>query len=216
LGKRLGSNIDERVVAAVVKAAHLDHQQIEDGDIDEAIQSIGEWLQLHHPSMGHPQFKHLAPRERDGRHEPATLEIKSRLAGVTRTTRINDRMLGGSDYVLLKKRIAEIESVLGQGPYQVIRDSHEHEAIDFEAILDRVFEFGSKGVQLQRFKGLGEMNPEQLWETTMDTTKRTMLKVEVTDAVEADATFTVLMGDAVEPRRDFIVSRALDVRNLDV
>jgi len=100
--------------------------------------------------------------------------------------------------------------------YKVSCDKEEKAIFSLKELLRYVQNMGRKGLTIQRYKGLGEMNPEQLWGTTMDPTRRTILKVTLEDAVKADEMFTVLMGDAVQPRREFIQSHAHEVRNLDI
>jgi DNA gyrase subunit B len=101
-------------------------------------------------------------------------------------------------------------------PFTVGENGKSSEVESREELLEMILTAAKKDMSIQRYKGLGEMNPEQLWETTMNPEKRTLLQVHVEDAVETDEIFTVLMGDQVEPRRKFIEDNALDVRNLDV
>lgn len=111
-------------------------------------------------------------------------------------------------YTALEDRLAP--------PFVVGENGSSEQIKTREELLERVLAAAKKDLTIQRYKGLGEMNPEQLWETTMNPEKRTLLQVKIDDAVETDQIFTVLMGDAVEPRRKFIEDNALDVKNLDV
>jgi DNA gyrase subunit B len=105
---------------------------------------------------------------------------------------------------------------LSQPPFVIKEGNSETEVETRDDLLNHILSAAKKDLHIQRYKGLGEMNPEQLWETTMDPEKRTLLQVRIDDAVETDEIFTVLMGDQVEPRRKFIEDNALDVKNLDI
>jgi DNA gyrase subunit B len=114
--------------------------------------------------------------------------------------------------IVLHKAIGTFD----QPPFIAKTESSTATLKDRQALITHIMELGKKDLQIQRYKGLGEMNPEQLWETTMDPEKRTLLQVQIKDAVDTDEIFTVLMGDAVEPRRKFIEDNALEVKNLDI
>ncbi|MGQ9570248.1 MAG: DNA topoisomerase (ATP-hydrolyzing) subunit B [Thermodesulfovibrionales bacterium] len=105
---------------------------------------------------------------------------------------------------------------LGEPPYKVQTKEGPKELSDTSSLLELVFTIAKKGLNIQRYKGLGEMNPQQLWDTTMDPEKRTLLQVNIQDSVQADEVFTILMGDQVEPRREFITTHALEARNIDI
>jgi DNA gyrase subunit B len=132
------------------------------------------------------------------------------------TVSFTTELFKSPDYGTLLE-LAEKLAATAKGPTTIIDESGRETAVKgLDDLLRVALELSRAGAAFQRYKGLGEMNPEQLWETTMNPETRTLLKVTMEDAVGADEMFTVLMGDAVEPRRDFIEKHALDVANLDV
>ncbi|HYI75423.1 MAG TPA: DNA topoisomerase (ATP-hydrolyzing) subunit B [Gaiellaceae bacterium] len=125
-------------------------------------------------------------------------------------------MLASPTYHSVQRAYAKVGDVVGLPPFDVAFGSKSSRAHTFDELRTSSLELAKEGMQISRFKGLGEMNPEQLWETTMDPTKRMLIRVEVEDAAAADRVFSTLMGDQVEPRRAFIEQNAKDVRFLDV
>ncbi len=118
-------------------------------------------------------------------------------------------------YRRARNQLAQVEA-LRVGPFHLDRNGDRETLASLGELVSRVYEVAKKGLNIQRYKGLGEMNPRQLWDTTMDPETRRLLQVTVEDAARADELFTILMGDAVEPRRNFIEANALEARNLDI
>ncbi len=152
---------------------------------------------------------------RDEEHSTHLIRFRSRRDGVDRMVEIDWNLLVSAEYRSMANNPQGLQALACQS--FVLENGSEkshHEALD--EVMEKLYDGAKKGIAVQRYKGLGEMNSEQLWETTMDPEKRTLLQVRIEDAVAADDIFTVLMGDQVEPRREFIVDNALDVKNLDV
>ena len=152
--------------------------------------------------------------EKDEAHGLYELHIRSATRG-KREFVVNHELVSGVEFRSLRILQRDM-AVLMNAPLIVAENGSETKLESKEKLLEFLMESGKKGLVIQRYKGLGEMNPEQLWETTMDPTKRKMLQVRIEDFVAADDIFSVLMGDEVEPRREFIEKNALEVRNLDI
>jgi DNA gyrase subunit B len=128
---------------------------------------------------------------------------------------ISPALLGSAEYRELEAASAALNA-LGTPPFTIRGESEAAEAATWTALYEQTLALSKKGMTIQRYKGLGEMNAEQLWQTTMNPETRTLLKVQVEDALAAERIFTTLMGDQVEPRRQFIETHALEVSNLDI
>jgi len=156
--------------------------------------------------------------ESDPEYDGCKLILDYRMKGQIFTTVLDRDIFKSPRFIEIKDLLNQV-SAMGEAPYTVVTDDEEKgrkELASMTALVEYVTAMGQKGLSIQRYKGLGEMNPEQLWETTMNPDKRTLLQVKLEDFVTADEIFTTLMGDHVEPRKEFIYKNALYVSNLDV
>jgi DNA gyrase subunit B len=152
---------------------------------------------------------------RDEEHNLYGFEVQESNGGKSLRCRVQWDLIGSVEYRNLSQVYQEIQE-MAPPPYILLEKGKQVIVEKIDDLLESVSRLGREGLSIQRYKGLGEMNPEQLWETTMNPEKRTLLKVRVEDAIEADETFSILMGDEVEQRRHFIEENALFVQRLDI
>jgi len=150
--------------------------------------------------------------------DPMELVVRviERRTGSASTYRLGREMFSTPEYRNFVRVHTELKALAGTPPFSVSLGKHQAEALSFEELRKAVMKVAGEGVAISRFKGLGEMNPDQLFDTTMDAERRTLQQVTVDDASAADQIFSMLMGDKVEPRREFIEAHAREVTNLDV
>jgi DNA gyrase subunit B len=204
---------DKRLVDAAIQQGDLDARTLKDHDaVKRLAGEIFARAQKLYPEI---DAREAAEVRRDQEHDTWSLVFRTWVAGAPRETRFDEEYLSGPEWTELLALHGEVAE-LGQGPHVLRLDGVEEEVDDVFEAVDALKRHASQGQSIQRYKGLGEMNPEQLWETTMDPAKRTLLQVRVDDVVEADTIFGVLMGDAVDERRAFIEKHALDAQNLDI
>ena len=203
---------DPRLIDALILATHFQAETLKDAKkMDVESDRLAAYVTRFYPELQDFGIE----IEKDEEHSAHQLVYKTLYGGMTRQTVIDTDLLESPDIHELRRIQGELKAV-GAGPYQAL---HKEKPVSFATLRelkDFILASGREGQYIQRYKGLGEMNPEQLWDTTMNPETRTLLQVRVDDLVEADDIFTVLMGDQVEPRREFIENNALKVRNLDV
>ncbi|GAB4396560.1 MAG: DNA topoisomerase (ATP-hydrolyzing) subunit B [Rhodoferax sp.] len=195
----------------------------------QALRAVADGVTLHLDTLEQAQASAAALQaalpdatvtaEFDVHSDKPQLRIERRLHGNIKSSVLTQDFVHGADYATLAEAAQSLRGLVGPGG-RVVRGEGERQkeckVSDFHAAMAWLIGEAERATSRQRYKGLGEMNPEQLWETTMNPAVRTLLRVQIDDAIEADRVFTMLMGDEVEPRREFIESHALQVGNLDV
>ncbi|NBS55620.1 MAG: DNA topoisomerase (ATP-hydrolyzing) subunit B [Betaproteobacteria bacterium] len=202
--ERVSRWIDRDVLQAMLRGAKVDLSSRESAE-----KSVEELL-VRIPEKGIRISAHL-----DAKTERHQIRVERVRHGNLRSTNIDHEFVVSGDYTQIRSTAEMLRDLIGAGA-TVQRGEKKYAVKDFPEAIQWMFAEVQKSMSMQRYKGLGEMNPGQLWETTMDPTKRRLLKVQIEDGIAANEIFTTLMGDEVEPRRAFIESNALGVRNLDV
>jgi DNA gyrase subunit B len=202
--ERLSRRIDRAVLNALLGGVQIDVSGAEAAQ--ESARKLGAALEGSGMTV-QPQF--------DESTEAHRLIVRRMHHGNLRTSVVDSDFLESGDYAQIRKAAGLLDGLIRVGAV-VQRGEQKSAVTSFPQAIEWLLEEAKRGLSIQRYKGLGEMNPEQLWETTMEPASRRLLRAQIEDAIAADEIFTTLMGDVVEPRRAFIEANALGVRNLDV
>ena len=210
--ERLTRVYPERVLQEMITHETLTTEDLQDKEkVEQWVEALGERLVLDTRTGIRYEFTTADDTERK-----LTLpKVRLLIHGIPYEYSFRHEFFESSSYQAIARLGEKLEGLMEPTAY-VQRGERKQPVDTFAGALDWLMHEGQKGLTIQRYKGLGEMNPEQLWETTMDSETRRMMKVTIEDAIAADQIFTTLMGDEVEPRRDFIQTNALEVNNLDI
>jgi DNA gyrase subunit B len=210
--ERLGHRFDATVLTALLEHAPIDaHHWNDPATMQTWLDGVAKNLAA--SGLGKPRYR-LSLRQADGDH-PAAIEVVREQHGLNHTLLLPQAFFAGSEFRPILNASQQLAGLI-QTDAVVRRGNASRGVLRFADVRSWLLDEAKKGRTIQRFKGLGEMNPEQLWETTVNPETRRMLQVGIEDAIAADQMFSMLMGEAVEPRRDFIEANALKVANLDV
>ncbi|MEA3411127.1 MAG: DNA topoisomerase (ATP-hydrolyzing) subunit B [Pseudomonadota bacterium] len=206
---RLSRRIDRKIIESVLTAAPLAFPLTREG-LEVWSGALLERLNRNCPS-GIRYEAGIGEQTEDG----ASVRITKWVHGLGHTFDMTPEFLGAPDFQALNSLSAGLYGLI-QGGACIVRGERQEPVEDFAQVVDWLMDEARRGQTIQRYKGLGEMNPDQLWDTTMNPATRRLMQVRIEDAVAADDMFTTLMGDQVEPRRDFIESNALQATNIDI
>jgi len=211
--ERLTRAHDREVLIEMLRTAAPAFESLED---NTAQQAISTWFaQVVQQLNQHQSAGTAYSMKEDWEAKPIQLTIVKTVHGLGKDDVYSEDFFSSADFKLIRDFATQLEGLLEKDAF-IRRGERQLESQDFIEIINWLMEEAKRGQTIQRYKGLGEMNPEQLWDTTMDPEVRRLMQVNIEDAVAADEVFTTLMGDQVEPRRDFIEQNALAATNIDV
>lgn len=206
-------HFDKALLKRIIEQSVLDSQILKSKILlEKAVESLTTYFKEHENET---LKKYKFEIEEDPAHDSHLIKIEIDSSLRKKNVKLTAHFIDSAEFADLVNHYEGIKSYLNSN-FKFVTDKNDEAFDNLDAFAEFVINTGKQGAYIQRYKGLGEMNPEQLWETTMDPENRTLLQVKIEDTIDADQVFSVLMGDAVEPRREFVESNALNVRNLDI